>query len=118
MSRNSLGQLLKKLRLARGLSMRALAEKVSVSAPYITDIEKGNRQPSEPLLALIAGALETDLDNVLAQSKRPPVKQMKDLIALDPAYAPALRKFVEAVREYKISPAEINAVTAQLRARA
>lgn len=111
-----LGPYLKKLRLARGLSIRGLGEKVGVSAPHIGDIEKGHRQPSEPLLALIAEALETDLDDVLSHSRRPPVKQMKDLISINPQYGPALRKFVEAVLEQNISPQEIHAITEGLRA--
>jgi transcriptional regulator with XRE-family HTH domain len=113
-----LGPYLKELRLARGLSMRGLGKKVGVSAPHIGDIEKGHRQPSEPLLSLLAEALETDLDDVLSHSRRPPVKQMKELIALDPQYGPALRKLVEAVLAQNITPQEIHAITEGLGATA
>lgn len=113
-----LGPYLKELRLARGASIRALAEKVGVSAPHIGDIEKGHRQPSEQLLARLAEALETDLDDVFSHSRRPPVKQIKELIALDPQYGPALRKFLEAIRQHNISPQEIHAITKRLAATA
>jgi len=114
MSDKTLGQHLKELRLARGLSLRELGGKVSVSAPHIGDIEQGNRQPSDELLARLAEALETDLEDILRYSKRPPAKQMEELIEQDPEYGLAFRKFVDAVREKNISPEKIHDITKKL----
>ncbi len=34
---------LKRLRKKRGLSLRAMAEKLKITAPYLSDLERGNR---------------------------------------------------------------------------
>ncbi len=109
-----IGQRLKELRLARGLSLRELGREVSVSAPHIGDIEQGNRQPSDELLARLAEALETDLEDILRYSKRPPAKQMEELIEQDLEYGLAFRKFVDAVLEKRISPEKIHDITKKL----
>lgn len=43
----SFGQYLKYKRNERGITLRAFAEQVGVAASYISDIEKGNRNPPE-----------------------------------------------------------------------
>lgn len=110
----TLGQHLKELRLAKEFSLRTLGTKVSVTAPHLSDIEQGNRQPSEELLARLAEALETALEDILRYSKRPPAKQMEELIEQDPQYGLAFRKFVDAVREKNISPEKIHDITKNL----
>jgi len=40
----SLGEAIRLLREARGLTLRGLAEKVGVSAPFLSDLEHGRRQ--------------------------------------------------------------------------
>ncbi len=114
MSGKTLGQHLKELRLAKGFSLRDIGGKVSVTAPHIGDIEQGNRQPSDELLARLAEALETDLEDILRYSKRPPAKQMEELIEQDTQYGLAFRKFVDAVREKGISPERIHDITKKL----
>jgi len=91
-----------------------LGGKVNVSAPHVFDIEQGKRQPSEDLLARLAEALTTDLEDLLRYSKRPPAKQMEELIEQDPEYGFAFRKFVDAVRDKSISPTEIHDITKKL----
>ena len=110
----TLGQRLKELRLAKGLSLRDLGGKVRVTAPHLSDIEQGHRQPSEKLLARLAEALESDLEDILRYSKRPPARQMEELIEQNQKYSLAFRKFVDAVREKEIPPEKIHAITKKL----
>lgn len=114
MTKKTLGQHLKGLRLANGFSLRDLGEKVSVTAPHLSDIEQGHRQPSEELLTRLAEALETDIEDILRYSKRPPAKQMEELIEQDREYGLAFRKFVDAVREKGIPPKKIHDITKKL----
>ena len=94
--------------------MRDLGEKVRVTAPHLSDIEQGHRQPSEALLARLSEALETNIEDILRYSKRPPTKQMEELIEQDREYGLAFRKFVDAVREKGIPPEKIHAITKKL----
>lgn len=43
------GQTIRRLRNIKGMSLRALAEALDVSAPYLSDLEHGNRGFSQPM---------------------------------------------------------------------
>lgn len=53
-----LGDAIRRLRIARGLSQRQLAEQVHVSRPLISYIEKGTVNPSVASLQRLAEALD------------------------------------------------------------
>ena len=48
---------LARLRAAQGLTQVALAERAAVAAPYVCQLEAGQRVPSMAVLARLAGAL-------------------------------------------------------------
>lgn len=56
---------LKRLRKARGLTQKQLAEKVSVAWATIARIEIGNRRPSLQLLERLAKALKVKVAELL-----------------------------------------------------
>lgn len=41
------GEFLQKKRIDKGITLRAMAEKLGVSAPYLSDVEKDRRNPLE-----------------------------------------------------------------------
>ena len=51
-------------REARGLSLRALAERAAISPAHLSDIETGGRRGSVDVLKRIAAALALDLDDI------------------------------------------------------
>jgi transcriptional regulator with XRE-family HTH domain len=66
MSKLLLGKLIRKLRKQKGLSLRQLAEKVSVSFVNIAHIENGRITTSEEVIKELAKALDYDVDKLLA----------------------------------------------------
>ena len=66
MSKIMLGKLIRKLRKAKGLSLRQLAEKISVSFVNIAHIENGRVVTSEKVIKELAKALDYDEDKLLA----------------------------------------------------
>lgn len=56
-----LGQVVRRLREERGLSMRRLAEDADVSESFISQVERGVANPSVASLRRIAGALSTSV---------------------------------------------------------
>ena len=66
MSKRSLGLLLRKLRKAKGLSLRMLAKQVDVSFVNIAHIENGRVVTSKKILKQLAKALNYNLDKLLA----------------------------------------------------
>ena len=66
MSKLLLGKLIRKLRKQKDLSLRQLAEKVSVSFVNIAHIENGRITTSEEVIKELAKALDYDVDKLLA----------------------------------------------------
>lgn len=96
--KKTLGQRIRELRDELDLSLRELAKKVegqAVSATHLSDIEQGNRFPSDELLSKIAKALNTTVDHLKSFDTRPPIEEIKRISESDPSYGFALRKMVD-----------------------
>ncbi len=65
--RQLMGEVLRTRRRAQGMTLRDLSSKARVSLSYISEIERGQKEPSSELLAALADALEIPLSNVLSQ---------------------------------------------------
>ena len=60
-----IGQKIRKIRKAHGLSQEELAEKVNISTTHMSHIETGNTKLSLPVFVDIASALEVRTDDLL-----------------------------------------------------
>lgn len=74
---NSLGEAVRILREQQGLTLRALAEKTGVSAPFLSDLEHGRRQ--------------TDRYEAFATALNVPVKELRKF---DTRVTPALKDWL------------------------
>ena len=61
-----LGELIRRIRQEKGISLRKLSEKVNVSFVNISYIENGRIETSKSVLREISKALNYDLDKLLA----------------------------------------------------
>ena len=61
----AIGQQIRKVRKAHGLSQEQLAERVNISTTHMSHIETGNTKLSLPVLVDIATALEVRTDDLL-----------------------------------------------------
>jgi transcriptional regulator with XRE-family HTH domain len=100
----TLGELIRKLRDDRDLSLREFASKLGCSAPFISDVELGRRFPSDKMLNDMARILLVDVEQLKAHDTRPPVEEMKQRIADDPRYALAFRTVI---RNRNVTPDEL-----------
>ena len=70
------GHRVRELRTQRGLSQRALGERVGVSFTYISKVENGKLDfgdyPSEALISRLAAALDADEDELLLLAEKIP----------------------------------------------
>lgn len=57
-----LGAIIRRQRELADLTMRQVADAVGISNPYLSQIERGLRAPSDAVLEAIAGTLDTNLD--------------------------------------------------------
>ena len=66
--RSSLGEIIRRQRELTELSMRQFAGMVGISNPYMSQIERGLRDPSEKVLAEIARNLNVSADALYEQA--------------------------------------------------
>jgi transcriptional regulator with XRE-family HTH domain len=64
----TLGDIIRQQRELAALPMRQLAEMVGISNPYLSQIERGLRAPSEQVLDAIARSLRTSADALYEQA--------------------------------------------------
>lgn len=64
----SLGEIIRRQRELAALPMRQLATAVGISNPYLSQIERGLREPSEAVLDAIAESLATTADALYAEA--------------------------------------------------
>lgn len=60
-----IGQKIRKIRKAHGLSQEELAERINISTTHMSHIETGNTKLSLPVLVDIANTLEVRVDDLL-----------------------------------------------------
>jgi transcriptional regulator with XRE-family HTH domain len=90
-----LGEFVRELRDKQDLSVRELARKIDVSAPFLSDVELGRRHPSDEVLRSIAAHLGTSVAELRKHDSRAPVQQLRRMAANNPAMGFALRKVVD-----------------------
>jgi transcriptional regulator with XRE-family HTH domain len=63
-----LGEIIRRQRELSALSMRQFADLVGISNPYLSQIERGLREPSERVLEGIAAALQVSVEGLREQA--------------------------------------------------
>jgi transcriptional regulator with XRE-family HTH domain len=80
----ALGEIIRQQRELAELSMRQFAELAGISNPYLSQIERGLRAPSQKVLDGIAGALQSSADALYEQAgMTPPGAEPEDNAVLD-----------------------------------
>jgi transcriptional regulator with XRE-family HTH domain len=65
--RHLLGDVLRRLRLRQGRTLREVSASARVSLGYLSEVERGQKEASSELLSAICTALETPLSHVLRE---------------------------------------------------
>jgi transcriptional regulator with XRE-family HTH domain len=69
---SQLGEIIRQQRELAEISMRQFADLAGISNPYLSQIERGLRAPSEHVLEGIAGALKVSADALYREAGIPP----------------------------------------------
>jgi transcriptional regulator with XRE-family HTH domain len=83
-----LGDYIRRQRELQELSLRQLADLVGISNPYLSQIERGLREPSEKVLDAIARSLELSAEGLYEQGGR---RRGEDDDEQEPAVVAAIR---------------------------
>ncbi|WP_433565176.1 helix-turn-helix domain-containing protein [Nocardia sp. CA-151230] len=65
--REALGGQLRSLRLERGEKLTETAGRAGISPQYLSEVERGRKEPSSEMIAALAGALGTSLGSLTRQ---------------------------------------------------
>jgi transcriptional regulator with XRE-family HTH domain len=113
----TLGRRLHELRNRADLSLRELAEKVNISAPFLSDIELGRRFPSDEILAKLASALNEPVQDLKQYDTRELIADLKRLMDSSPKVGFAFRIVVESVKSDELTAEDIVAKLGKSRKR-
>ena len=91
MPTDKLGEQIRRLRQRRRLSLRYVATKANITAPYLSDIELGRRHPSERVMTDLAKVLRTPLDELQEHDPKAIVDEVQRRMESDARFGPALR---------------------------
>jgi len=96
------GEVIRSLRMAKGLSLKELGEIADVNYVFLSKLERGLESPSEELVRTLAEKLEYtgDIDELVAKFGKVP-DSIKQLIIDDPASVVALPAFFKSRRKKK-----------------
>ena len=100
-----IGQRIRKIRKAHGLSQEELAERVNISTTHMSHIETGNTKLSLPVLVDIATVLEVRTDDLLNDSTSSSIGTTLDEIAavIERCSAKEAKVISEVVKAAKLS---------------
>ena len=90
----TIGERIRELREGKDISLREIASKIKVSAAFMSDVELGQRQPSDKHLIALARILRTPLKELKQYDTRPPLKEVRRKATASPEYGYALRRIV------------------------
>ncbi|MBJ8343846.1 helix-turn-helix domain-containing protein [Antrihabitans sp. YC2-6] len=65
--REALGRSLRTTRAEQGERLVDIADRAGISPQYLSEIERGRKEPSSEMIEAVAGALGTDLAGVLGR---------------------------------------------------
>jgi transcriptional regulator with XRE-family HTH domain len=97
----SLGEIIRRQRELSRLSMRQFAQLAGISNPYLSQIERGLREPSERVVDAIARSLKTSADALYEEAGLAAEEDdaVPAAIAADPALTPRQRKVMLEIYE-------------------
>jgi transcriptional regulator with XRE-family HTH domain len=102
--RTLVGEVLRRHRQAQKRTLADVARDASVSVQYLSEVERGRKEPSSEILAAVCESLGVDLSDLLAEVRHELVALRTPAPVLSPA--PVLR--LDAARRRR-SPSSISA---------
>jgi len=82
--REAIGASLRRIRTTRRRTLRDVSRTARVSLGYLSEVERGQKEPSSELLAAICGALDVELSDLFAEVSQILRREEKLALAANP----------------------------------
>ncbi len=106
--RHLLGDVLRRLRLRQGRTLREVSASARVSLGYLSEVERGQKEASSELLSAICTALETPLSHVLREvSDNFALAELQSTPVLSGPREPGLRPHAGRAASLKAQPVPV-----------
>ena len=114
--RQVVGDTLRALRMRQRRTLREVSASARVSLGYLSEVERGQKEPSSELLAAICGALDVELSDLFAEVSQTLRREEKLALASHPM--PLVNAPLVGTASARLTPAPAAAAsgTAQVRA--
>jgi transcriptional regulator with XRE-family HTH domain len=83
--RTLVGEALRRNRLEQHRTIAEVAREANVSLPYLSEVERGRKEPSSEILAAVCDSLGIELSELLAEVRRDLVNDGAPVLRLDTA---------------------------------
>lgn len=108
-----LGDIIRRQRELRRMSLRRFAEAVGISNPYLSQIERGLRAPSEQVVEAVARSLEMSPDDLYEMAGVPSPEEAASspvvvAVEADPALTPRQRRALLDVYDAFVAAGPLN----------
>ena len=107
MKLHTIGQFIREKRTARGLSLRRVALMAEITPPFLSDIERGRRFPSDNTRKKLAPALGVEKKELDQFDFRKDIPEMTELLQANPDLQIAFRTVMQRIREGKLEPSQM-----------
>jgi|ERR1035441_4798331 transcriptional regulator with XRE-family HTH domain len=104
----TLGEFIREKREAANISLRELARQIKITPPFLSDVELGRRNPSEEVLAKIAGYFKIPVEEIRKLDTRVAFADFKRLVEKDPKLGFAFRTAVEEVSQGRATTEDLT----------
>jgi transcriptional regulator with XRE-family HTH domain len=113
--RQLLGDVLRRLRIRQGRTLREVSASARVSLGYLSEVERGRKEASSELLAAICAALETPLSQVFREvSDNFALAELQNEPVLGALREPGLRVPVDAQQTVRSAASGLRQVGVQV----
>ena len=103
MPTTNLGAFIRQTRKGKGISGRELSRRINISAPGLSEIERGIRNPSDAVLERIARSLGVEFEQLHALDAWSALKEFRDMIESDRDLSLSFVGVVRAINTGKVS---------------
>ncbi len=83
--RTVVGEVLRRRRLEQGRTLAEVARAACVSVPYLSEVERGRKEPSSEILAAVCDSLRIELSDLLAEVRQELTADRAPILRLEAA---------------------------------